>query len=81
MLAFASRENKEQAGRDTCLLLRAVPLVQDGARQLRLRLQQLASTSLVNTRSIQGFRIACAAPCPLFSDVLTSMYFPCVTPG
>ena len=81
MLAFTSRENKEQVGRDTYLLLRAVPLVQDGAHQLGLHLPQLASTSLVNIQSIQGFEIACAAPCPLFCDVLTSMHFPYVLLG
>lgn len=63
------------------LLLRAVPLVQNGVHRLVLHLPQLASTSLINTQPIQGFQIACVAPCPLFCDVLTSMYFPHVTLG
>jgi len=68
-------------GRDTYLLLRAVPLVQDGARHLDFHLLQLTSASLVNTQSIQGFQIACAASRPLFCDVLTSTCFPYVILG
>lgn len=58
--------------------MRAIPPAQDGAHQLGLCLLQLVSTSLVNTQSIQGFQIA---PCPLFYNILTSMYFPYVILG